>query len=70
MSPLFVAGLVVLRGQTLQQLHWLQDVLLVGVNNAPIEQHFIHDVVHLSTLHPHMHMITLHNNVRPRSSPS
>lgn len=54
MSLLLVAGLAMLGGHVLQQLHWLQDVLLVGVNNAPIEQHLIHDVVHLSTSHPHI----------------
>lgn len=31
----------------LQQLHWLQYVGLVGVHNAAIEQHLVHDVMHL-----------------------
>jgi hypothetical protein len=30
-----------------KQLHRFKDVVLVGVHDCPIQQHLIHDVVHL-----------------------
>lgn len=54
----------------LKQLHRLQDVGLVGVYNAAIQQHLVHDVVHLNAAHMPPSNNDVHSQTASERSPA